>query len=429
MHAAATVLQESYDHVKAARDFAAEGLTQLSQGYSQQLEESLDGAGFSIIPLDVHTVVSEVLADPEAYGFDNAIAPACNTSTVDDSQRYFFADQVHPTPEAHAILAQYAASVVDAPQLISELPYTVARDGLSQARSLDRHMRLARHDGEANTFNIFASGGYTSLKLGADPAVPHAHGDNVDFTIGADWHVTDNILLGAAFGHSRLDSRFGEDSGYFTVYDNLFMLYASGEFDNAYVNATTGYGLLDFSDIGRNIALGTASRHEKGHAHGDQLLLRLSGGYDFYWNALTTGPTVALTYQRVHVNSYREQGDRSTSMHFGSQNLNSLMGSLGWRVDYDVGKTFAGRLRPYASATYLHEFRKNEDRVVRAGLNTFGPDFTMPAYQPDRDYANISIGLDDEVGRGTTVSVNLSTTLGQRNGHEDAVAMTLSRRF
>src|SRR5699024_11105455 len=127
---------------------------------------------FSIIPLDVRTLVNEVLADPKPYGFDNVMAPACNTesalecttATVDDSQRYFFADQVHPTPAAHAILAQYAASVIEAPQLISELPQVIVSNGLKRVRSLDRHMRLARSEGEANTFNIFASGGYTNLE-------------------------------------------------------------------------------------------------------------------------------------------------------------------------------------------------------------------------------------------------------------------------
>ncbi len=435
--AAAAALGVPDAAVKGARELLGGAFSQLSGIYNQQLQSALGSAGFEVIPLDVHSLLDEVLADPGSYGFDNVIAPACNTSsalqcnagTVDTSQRYFFADEVHPTPQAHAILAEYAASVIDAPGLISLLPNVVVRAGLSQVGALDDHARVTRRDPDSRGLNAFINGGLNDLKLGADSGVDDVNAVNRNFTAGVDWQFADNALLGVALGYSGSDPSFGHDSGGFTLHDKLAMVYAGFGFGHAYVNATAGYGWLDFNDVERDIQLGTATRVEKSDVDGHQQLLRLAGGYHFDFGAFATGPVAALTYQQVHVGSYSEGGDRSTSMHFDAQNLYSLMGSFGWQAGFDIGETAVGSLRPYVRASYEQEFKNDRDRVVTAGLNSFGGDFSMPAYQADRYYTEIVAGLDDRIGRATTVSLSLSTVVGQSGGRSDSVVLGLNHRF
>lgn len=434
--AAADVLGQPDESVKGARNLVESGFNQLSQAYDKQLLGALDSVGFETIPLDLNSLFNEVLAEPAIYGFDNVIAPACNTAsalqcnsgTVDTSQRYFFADSVHPTPAAHAILAEYAASVIDAPQEISVLPNVVAHAGRSQADTLDRHMRIARDGHGVGGVNAFISGGLNQLTLGADSAVADTDAVNRNFTAGVDWQFSEHALIGAALGYTDSDPSFGNDGGGFEMHDKLAMVYAGFGFGKAYVNAMAGLGLLEFHNVERDIHLGSATRAESGDTDGHQQMLRLGAGYRFDLGSLHTGPVAALTYQRIHVGGYDEDGNDSTSMHFGDQNLYSLMGSVGWQAALDLGDTAVGRLQPYVRATYEQEF-KNRDRSVSAGLKTFGGSFSMPAYLADRYYTEVAIGVSDRIGRNTTVSLGFATAVGLEGSQSDSMTLGLNHYF
>ena len=76
--------------------------------------------GGNVIRLNAFGLLNEILANPAAYGFANATAPACgatpsllctpaNLVTPDAAQTYVFADGVHPTTAGQAIVAQYVA--------------------------------------------------------------------------------------------------------------------------------------------------------------------------------------------------------------------------------------------------------------------------------------------------------------------------------
>jgi phospholipase/lecithinase/hemolysin len=59
-----------------------------------------------IIKLDLHAKFAEVIAEPAKFGFVNA-----NTG-ANDAQHLFSADGLHPTPQGHKMLAEYAYSVL-----------------------------------------------------------------------------------------------------------------------------------------------------------------------------------------------------------------------------------------------------------------------------------------------------------------------------
>lgn len=55
-----------------------------------------------------------MIANPSDYGFDN-VTGTWLTRPVGDTGTYLFYDGVHPTTEAHMMLADYAASAVPEP--------------------------------------------------------------------------------------------------------------------------------------------------------------------------------------------------------------------------------------------------------------------------------------------------------------------------
>jgi len=110
----------------------AGAVTALSAGYNTTLLTGLQAAGIKVIPIDAFSLFNQIIANPGQYGFTNTTTPACGpfppfTSTsnsffcypgnlVDPNapNTYVFADSVHPTTAAHAILAQFTEQMIEA---------------------------------------------------------------------------------------------------------------------------------------------------------------------------------------------------------------------------------------------------------------------------------------------------------------------------
>jgi phospholipase/lecithinase/hemolysin len=104
--------------------------TAMSQAFNQALSAGLSGTG-GVVIADAFTVSTDQYNNPSAYGLSNVTARACKTDASNifggaslvcnpsnviagDISRYGFADDVHPTPYGHQLLAQFAAKVLAA---------------------------------------------------------------------------------------------------------------------------------------------------------------------------------------------------------------------------------------------------------------------------------------------------------------------------
>jgi phospholipase/lecithinase/hemolysin len=92
--------------------------TAYSLAFDQGIAESLasfsgDHPGVVIYFFDVHGLFKKLLADPQAYGFQNAtdVSPGFGKDDY-NGEHYVFWDDVHPTTEAHALLAQEATALL-----------------------------------------------------------------------------------------------------------------------------------------------------------------------------------------------------------------------------------------------------------------------------------------------------------------------------
>ncbi|HET9762047.1 MAG TPA: autotransporter outer membrane beta-barrel domain-containing protein, partial [Casimicrobiaceae bacterium] len=91
-----------------------------------------------VIRLNDFLLLDEAIANPAAFGLSNVTTPACTIPisvlctpatlvAPNAAQTFLFADGVHPTTAGHQILADYAASVIEAPQKIALLAETPLR--------------------------------------------------------------------------------------------------------------------------------------------------------------------------------------------------------------------------------------------------------------------------------------------------------------
>lgn len=105
-------------------------LTAMAQAFNQTLAAGLAGTA-GVVLADAFTTSTDQYNNPSAYGLSNVTAPSCKTDASNilggvslvcsptnviagDLSRYGFADDVHPAPYGHQLLAQFAAKALAA---------------------------------------------------------------------------------------------------------------------------------------------------------------------------------------------------------------------------------------------------------------------------------------------------------------------------
>jgi outer membrane lipase/esterase len=387
---------------------AEAGGTQLSLAFNGVLNAGitqLNNNGLNVIPVNTFALLNEVIANPAAYGFTNVTQPACGagassvqcgpvgsglpyTYAAGTNQTYLFADGVHPTTAAHALLGQYVTSLLRAPGQISLLGEAPLAANQAQNRAIRNQMQ-ADESGAGTRF--FANVDYSHQSFDGSDSSPKTTSNNVDLTLGADAKVNENFSMGVALGVGQHNSDFTGGGGY-KLQDISGIGYATWYAGGAYVGGYVNFAQSNFSDIDRRIQLGADLRGETGKDDGTRVGGGFTGGYWFTFNSIRTGPFATIDWQTVKLDSYTESGDDSTAMTFGSQHRDSLVSTLGWRLQgtWDMGGT---TLSPYAELAWNHD-TKADQREVTAGLVSMPGTFSLLGYSPDKSWGTADVGLN-----------------------------------
>jgi outer membrane lipase/esterase len=407
------------------------GITQLSSFFNSTLNAGLDALHIDVIRLNDFLFLNEVIANPAPFGFTNVSVPACTVPSLlctsstlvapNAAQTYLFADTVHPTTATHQILADYATSVIEAPQkmgLLAEAPLQVEQ---ATFRALDERMmsQVGQTPGR-NKYEAYAIYDFGNYDRSSD----FGGGDSQSNTVvlGGDMKLSERWLAGLAFGYTENKASLGDNGGGFKLDEATITAYTAYADGPWYVGGSVGAGDLDFRDIHRNIPLGPANRTESGSTRGTHVMARAFGGWWFNFANWIHGPIARLTYEEAKVYAWSESGTSSTAMSFGHQKRDAFFSSLGWQA---LG-TY-GNLRPYARVTWEKDYN-NDDRIVRAGLvSTGGVSFGLPALKPDSDYALFDVGLAADLGAvgisRVTGFVSVNATASKSDGNYQAITV------
>ena len=404
---------------------AAQGAaTQLSLIYNTQLNGTMSGKT-GIIAVDTFGLVNEVLANHAAYGFANVTGMACSTGpgigglpssvacggpsaighlpytyAAGTNLSYFFADGVHPTGAAQALLAQYVVAEIAAPSSISMLGEAPLHVFETHTRAVGDQMQadMARTRA-AGSLRTFASIDYSHQRYDSTSTSPATSSHNSTLTMGGDYYVNDDVSVGLVSSIGYQDASFGNGGGYRQT-EPLLSGYGVWRMQDAYVSLLASVGQLNFNNVERDIKLGALTRIESGDTSGSHTGVELAGGYFFHWGDIKSGPFASIASQQVHVGSYSETGNDSTAMTFGRQSRNSTIAKLGWQLSGD-SKMFDSNLHPFARVAYEHE-SDNSVRNVSAGLVGLNGTFSMPGYQPDSSWWDAELGLSADFGSNFT---------------------------
>lgn len=400
----------------------------LSGFYNSTLDAGLNQLHIDVIKVNLFGLFNEVIASPSTFGFTNVTTPACTVASLlctsstlvapNAPQTFLFADGVHPTTAGHALIADYLASILRAPQQASLLVQAPLQVEQSNFRAIDARMTSAINAPRApSKFEAYAVYDYGNNDRNGD----FGGGDNQSnsIVVGGDMKLSEHLLAGIAFGYTEDKASLGSNAGGFKLNEATGTAYVGYGQGPWYVGATLGGGDLDYRNIRRSFGLAASNRTESGDTRGTHVMARAMGGYWFSYRDWLHGPFARLTYQEARVYEWSETGTSSTAMTFGHQKLESLSSSLGWQAS-----GWFGRVRPFGRVTWEKEY-KNDDRTVSAGLVSLPGTFTLPVLKPDDSYALFAIGLSTELAPRLAAFLNVNATAGKSDGNYQAVTVGL----
>jgi outer membrane lipase/esterase len=411
---------------QAAGPANAAAASQLTGLFNSTLAASTAKLGFQIIPVNIFALFNEVLASPSTYGFLNTTGVACTTASAltcttstlvspNAASTYLFADAIHPTPAAHAIIAQVVNSMITGPMEIAtlaEAPFSVED---ANFRALDGRMWSSLNTPRAQgKFQGWAAYDYSHTDLNAGPQNGHANENSI--VVGGDMKISDKMLVGLMGGYTENKGDFGGPGGGYKLKQPTGTLYAGYGEGPWYFGGTVGGGGLDYTDINRAIQLGPSVRTESGQTRGSEFTGRLLGGYWFNVQDLLHGPYARVTYTKATVKSFAENGSDSTALLYNEQSQKELLWSLGWQVAGQIGT-----VRPFARVTWEYD-SLNNDRSVTASSVTLPGSYSIPAPKPDNNYALFNFGASTDFG-GVTGYITGSTTAGKSDGNYWAITV------
>jgi outer membrane lipase/esterase len=409
--------------------------TQLSAGYNTALFDGLAAQGLQVIPLDAFHLLQEIVADPGTYGFTNATSPVCSpagpgggsslfcspASLVDPAgvNGYVFADSVHPTTTAHAVVAQYAVSMIEAPRQIAVLPHAEASVGRA---------RFARVDARASQ-PVDGDGMRWWADVRGDSQRYGDGGSNYDgggptLSVGVDW-ASGNLVYGAFGGYGRQGMDWGQRRGSFDQTDASLGGFVGWRSGSAWVSGQASYSWLGY-DVDRQIQLGQATRTHSGSTDGSNLSVGASAGWDFGNDTLRHGPVVSVLSQQIDIDGYAESDPGlSTSLAFADQSFDSLIGSVGWQVNWMP----SDRIHPYARVTWDREFEDAPRQAFASAQSIPGSlQYAVPGATFDDQYGTLLFGARTSV-MGLDADVGATVTVGQAGGNDATVFATMGNRF
>ncbi|HEV3271036.1 MAG TPA: autotransporter domain-containing protein [Candidatus Methylacidiphilales bacterium] len=262
----------------------------------------------------------------------------------------------------------------------------------------------------SNPWNFYVQGNVILAQGFSQPDVSHFDENTESVTLGTDYRLTPNLLIGLAAGYGHTDVTLDDNGSSATVDSYSPGFYASYADKGWYANLSGDYVHNAYT---QNRVIGFLGQTATSAPEGNEGVANLDGGYDFHQGALTLGPLAGLQYTHLTVDGYTESGSVA-DLSVNDQNADSLRSRLGGRISLSFshyGVSFMSHL----DATWQHEFM-DQSRGITSQFNGGGVgSFSVQTTNPSRDSALVDVGLDAQIDQTWTVFTDYEVQAGQEN--------------
>ncbi|MEM1058635.1 MAG: autotransporter domain-containing protein [Verrucomicrobiota bacterium] len=237
----------------------------------------------------------------------------------------------------------------------------------------------------------------------ADADLDDASYDSANVTVGLDYRITREWVVGALFNWGYTDAAIdgrGSRMEVNTYQGGLYSGWKSMD-DGWFANGYVAGGASDYNQSRRIVAGSTINRTALSDPDGWQLTTGVNSGYLFNLDrsgTWTAGPIWGVQYTHLEMDGFNETGAQSLNLAVGDQDADSFRTSLGgklqgrWQVSNDIA------LVPTITAEWLHEFLDDSRGITGAFNEPAAGSFIIDTRDPDRDYGLVGLGLDLHIG-------------------------------
>ena len=386
--------------------------------FNSRYEAALAARPVNVLYVDVAALISEIEADPAAYGLVNITDPACRGRLVqsfdclpadyvapDANRTYLFADAVHFTGVIHEMQAGLVLAALRAPQMVSQLPYVAQRDARANAAILSRS--LAFPAPPAGAWQVFGQVEADEVEIDGAPHRPGLDADAARITFVVERGLGDGVAIGGMAGFSEGGGDFGSEAGRFDSRGLGASVFARRAFGPVEARASARYHRTRFDDITRVARLAATMREEVGKTEAKVLGLAIEAQVDLAHGPWRLRPLAGASYEKVRVDGYAEGGSRSSQMSFGAQTVETLTISLGGELALE---SRAG-LRPYVRATYEVDVLE-QDRWINVTPSGAPVPFNAAAFSPEADYLAYEAGVHADLAGSAVATVGVRGVAG-----------------
>ncbi|MEY4720020.1 MAG: hypothetical protein RL563_2638 [Pseudomonadota bacterium] len=242
--------------------------------------------------------------------------------------------------------------------------------------------------------------------------------DNAGVTLGADYRLTNDWVMGLAFGYTDDNSQYDANGGRLLNRGYSGSLYGSYNVnDNWYVDSVFTYTHNDYdsdrwllvpNEVGALETRSSLSQHQ-----GDQQRFSVGTGYDIPMGPWTVGLRGRTEYGRVNIDRYGETGRSPFNLRVDKQFNDSVQTILGTQLSYALSMPW-GVLQPQVNFDWQHEFKNNSrDIITSFNFDNVLP-FVMRTNNPDRDFFTLRAGMNAVLANGISSFMQYETLLDHR---------------
>ncbi len=406
-------------------------------------------SGIRFFVLDLFRLGVAVNADPAKYGFVGfncpGAPPVCGGRIDSPLQNQFYLgpDGLHLTNGGFALVADYMANMVLAPDTIAVQPAIAAAVTNSFTGTvLGRLDSMREHN---SVSDLRASAGLKDLGYGPGPQAPSrltvyamgtiagaSRSDSPDLrgfdydsgsgTSGIEYRLSPGLIAGLAgnYTNTNADLNRGASIDVDALQAAAYISYSSKRW---FADALVGYGHHDLK-----MARAGVIDIIRGDTDANAFTAVARGGYLFDFGALRAGPIAGLTYTHARIDGYAETGDPLLTFSVDAQTLETLTGSFGvqFRAPFLVGRS---PVSTFLNITLEQEFG-DATRTMTASLTQapLVPILSPVANFETRTYGKVEGGFTFEIGPSLSATINAASTFA-RDENDHRISAGLSYRF
>ncbi|SDQ35237.1 putative Ig domain-containing protein [Pseudoxanthomonas sp. CF125] len=290
----------------------------------------------------------------------------------------------------------------------------------------DEPVATATNPQEAGgAFGLWTGGVIRSGQLEGSTARAKVDFESDGLSVGGDYRLTPDFVIGAGLGWGRDDSDIGALGSRSEGTAYTLAAYASYHPGRFFLDALAGYQNLSY-DLRRYVTANGAL--VGGSRDGGQWFASLSAGADVQRGPWQLTPYARLDVARAILDGYTERGDPFYALRYVDMDVDTTTGNLGLRFDYRQQMSW-GVLTPQFRLEYQYDFQGGGSASMSYADLLSGPFYRADVQGLDHSRFQLGLGAQFSTDNGLSTRIEYRGVLGDGRDSDHGVLLNVEKKY